>query len=207
MGAMCSDVKRSSVCHTTYYTYTSTIAADQAQGTVHVRYFPMHAFAHRSKVCNFFDDDFRKQPFHCDGCGICRVGGAHNFFHCETCGCCYARELHNNHKCIKDSMHQNCPICQENLFNSTLDCRVGFPTSVGQTGFYNQYPLGLAYDDPRLHAGACTTSPMISPRCGSHPLVAHCSCSHGMPLPSIFNSWCLMGVYRALAPVAVTHMN
>ena len=24
------------------------------------------------RVCNFFDDDLSKEPFHCDGCGICR---------------------------------------------------------------------------------------------------------------------------------------
>ena len=31
--------------------------------------------------------------FHCDRCGICRVGGADNFFHCDTCGCCYSKSL------------------------------------------------------------------------------------------------------------------
>ena len=79
------------------------------------------------KICNFFDDEISKKPFHCDGCGICRfqffvflahcipcvdplcrVGGRENFFHCETCGCCYATELRNNHRCIQvptDIMH------------------------------------------------------------------------------------------------------
>lgn len=40
-------------------------------------------------LCSFFDDDTTKKQFHCDACGICRVGGAENFFHCVTCGCCY----------------------------------------------------------------------------------------------------------------------
>ena len=43
--------------------------------------------------CCFFDDDLEKQQFHCEACGICRVGGASNFFHCNTCGCCYANSL------------------------------------------------------------------------------------------------------------------
>lgn len=43
--------------------------------------------------CCFFDDDLQKQQFHCEACGICRVGGASNFFHCHTCGCCYANSL------------------------------------------------------------------------------------------------------------------
>lgn len=25
------------------------------------------------RICNFFDDDLSKEPFHCDGCGICRL--------------------------------------------------------------------------------------------------------------------------------------
>ena len=43
--------------------------------------------------CCFFDDDTRKRQFHCDACGICRVGGQENFFHCGTCGCCYSKSL------------------------------------------------------------------------------------------------------------------
>jgi len=29
------------------------------------------------------DDDVNKRQFHCDACGICRVGGRENYFHCE----------------------------------------------------------------------------------------------------------------------------
>ena len=43
--------------------------------------------------CCFFEDDTRKRQFHCDQCGICRVGGQENFFHCATCGCCYSKSL------------------------------------------------------------------------------------------------------------------
>ena len=39
--------------------------------------------------CKFYDDDTSKQQFHCEQCGICRVGGRQNFFHCDTCNCCY----------------------------------------------------------------------------------------------------------------------
>ncbi|KAB5527470.1 hypothetical protein DKX38_021317 [Salix brachista] len=37
-------------------------------------------------ICKFYDDDTSKQHFHCDGCGICRLGGREKFFHCEKCG-------------------------------------------------------------------------------------------------------------------------
>ncbi|KAK9916092.1 hypothetical protein WJX75_008499 [Coccomyxa subellipsoidea] len=68
--------------------------------------------------CCFFDDDLQKQQFHCEACGICRVGGASNFFHCDTCGCCYANSLQGNHVCVENSMRQNCPVCFEYLFDS-----------------------------------------------------------------------------------------
>jgi len=43
--------------------------------------------------CIFFDDETAKKQFHCDDCGICRVGGREKFFHCQTCGCCYDKKL------------------------------------------------------------------------------------------------------------------
>ena len=69
-------------------------------------------------VCNLYDDDLSKQQFHCDKCGICRVGGRDNFFHCDTCGACYSVELRNNHVCVPNSMQRDCPICYEYLFDS-----------------------------------------------------------------------------------------
>jgi len=68
--------------------------------------------------CNFFDDDTTKQQFHCSDCGICRVGGRANFFHCGTCNCCYSTSLRDSHVCVTNSMHQNCPVCFEYLFDS-----------------------------------------------------------------------------------------
>ncbi|KAL3334746.1 hypothetical protein AABB24_031129 [Solanum stoloniferum] len=41
------------------------------------------------EVCKFYDDDTDKEQFHCDDCGICRVGGSQNFFHCKKCGAHY----------------------------------------------------------------------------------------------------------------------
>lgn len=51
-------------------------------------------------TCRFYDDKGdEKKVFHCDKCGICRVGGRENFFHCETCGACLALALKDNHTC------------------------------------------------------------------------------------------------------------
>lgn len=54
-----------------------------------------------------------KRQFHCDKCGICRIGGRDNFFHCDRCGCCYSVELRERHTCVEKSMHQDCAICME----------------------------------------------------------------------------------------------
>ena len=70
------------------------------------------------RECRFFDDDVRKGQFHCAACGICRVGGRDNFFHCDTCGCCYSTAIRSGHRCVERSMHSNCPVCFEFLFDS-----------------------------------------------------------------------------------------
>lgn len=75
--------------------------------------------------CNFWDDDgVQKQVFHCQRCGICRVGGRENYFHCDTCGSCYPNEIRNSHTCVENAMHQNCPVCLQDLFQSTIQVTI-----------------------------------------------------------------------------------
>ena len=69
-------------------------------------------------ICNYFDNEDKGQ-FHCEQCGICRVGGRDNFFHCSKCNACYSNSLQDNHICIDNSMNQNCVICMDDLFTST----------------------------------------------------------------------------------------
>ncbi|BBH10376.1 zinc finger C3HC4-type RING finger family protein [Prunus dulcis] len=64
-------------------------------------------------ICKFYDDDISKQQFHCNECGICRVGGRDHFFHCQKCGSCYVVELRGNHLCVENSMKNHCPVCYE----------------------------------------------------------------------------------------------
>ncbi|GBG70275.1 hypothetical protein CBR_g6402 [Chara braunii] len=73
--------------------------------------------------CKFFDDEARGQ-YHCDGCGLCRVGGKSNFFHCDRCGCCYTKAIRDDHRCVERAMHHNCPVCFEYLFDSIMQTRV-----------------------------------------------------------------------------------
>ncbi|KAM1715003.1 hypothetical protein ACFX12_025539 [Malus domestica] len=36
-------------------------------------------------ICKFYDDDTTKEQFHCNDCGICRIGGRDKFYHCKKC--------------------------------------------------------------------------------------------------------------------------
>ncbi|XP_013398603.1 RING finger and CHY zinc finger domain-containing protein 1 isoform X1 [Lingula anatina] len=69
------------------------------------------------QVCNLFDDQDKKQ-FHCDACGICRVGGRDNFFHCLKCDMCLHVGLRESHKCVENASKSNCPVCLELLHTS-----------------------------------------------------------------------------------------
>ncbi|XP_006291570.2 E3 ubiquitin-protein ligase MIEL1 isoform X1 [Capsella rubella] len=81
-------------------------------------------------LCKFFDDDTSKKQFHCDDCGICRVGGRDKFFHCQNCGACYSTDLRDKHSCIENSTKNSCPVCYEYLFDSV---KVAHVLSCGHT--------------------------------------------------------------------------
>ncbi|KAM7208683.1 putative RING finger protein C2F3.16 [Naviculisporaceae sp. PSN 640] len=56
-------------------------------------------------VCKLWNDDPNKPIYHCNDCGLCRVGQGlgKDFFHC---------------KCIERSIDCDCPICGEYMFSS-----------------------------------------------------------------------------------------
>jgi RING finger and CHY zinc finger domain-containing protein 1 len=75
------------------------------------------------KICNLFDNNGEiKKIFHCNDCGICRIGGKDNFYHCNKCEGCISIKIKDNHnKCIEKSFKDNCSICLEDIFNSRSD--------------------------------------------------------------------------------------
>ena len=75
------------------------------------------------KVCKFFDSTPGKSIYHCDKCGICRLGkglGIDNI-HCDECNGCITKERYGKHKCLPKSLLGTCPICNEELFTSMKD--------------------------------------------------------------------------------------
>ena len=77
-------------------------------------------------VCNLFDNEHEKyKVYHCDGCGLCRVGGRDNFYHCNKCDHCIRIEAKDSHNCV--SLKQDCPVCMQDMQDSRmtvyiLDC-------------------------------------------------------------------------------------
>lgn len=59
-----------------------------------------------------------KKIFHCDKCGLCRIGKTSDYIHCDKCNMCLEVNHYYNHKCIENSTKTNCPICNEYMFDS-----------------------------------------------------------------------------------------
>lgn len=73
------------------------------------------------KPCRFFDDSPDKSAYHCEYCGICRVGkglGKDNI-HCSACNMCVPIEAKHSHPCRERNLDSNCPICGQYLATST----------------------------------------------------------------------------------------
>ncbi|KAK3858841.1 hypothetical protein Pcinc_034996 [Petrolisthes cinctipes] len=70
-------------------------------------------------LCKLFDDEDKGQ-YHCDGCGLCRVGHRDKFFHCNICDLCLPKGIKNTHKCIEKMSKANCPVCLEDIHTSRV---------------------------------------------------------------------------------------
>lgn len=71
-------------------------------------------------ICKLWSNDPAKSIYHCDDCGICRIGEGlgKDFFHCKTCAACMSIQAESTHKCIERSTKCDCPICGEYMFTS-----------------------------------------------------------------------------------------
>lgn len=70
------------------------------------------------RICVLYDNDSTKDIYHCDKCGICRLGLGldKDYFHCDKCGNCLLIDLRDRHKCLSNTTHSDCPICGEYMF-------------------------------------------------------------------------------------------
>ncbi|KAJ5827744.1 hypothetical protein N7447_004507 [Penicillium robsamsonii] len=72
------------------------------------------------EICKLWDNDSKKSIYHCNDCGICRIGQGlgKDFFHCQTCSVCLPMCIENTHRCIERSTQCDCPICGDYMFTS-----------------------------------------------------------------------------------------
>ncbi|KAL4905690.1 hypothetical protein BDW74DRAFT_151807 [Aspergillus multicolor] len=71
-------------------------------------------------ACKLWDNDGSKSIYHCNDCGICRIGKGigKDFFHCKTCSVCLPISIETTHRCIERSTQCDCPICGDYMFTS-----------------------------------------------------------------------------------------
>ncbi|KAL4801229.1 hypothetical protein BDV18DRAFT_165146 [Aspergillus unguis] len=71
-------------------------------------------------TCKLWDNDASKSIYHCNDCGICRIGKGigKDFFHCKTCSVCLPISIEKTHRCIERSTQCDCPICGDYMFTS-----------------------------------------------------------------------------------------
>ena len=79
------------------------------------------------QACKLYATASAQGIFHCDKCGICRVGQGLGIshFHCDTCSACYTLESKPTHKCIERALDSDCPVCMQYLFTSSEALFVG----------------------------------------------------------------------------------
>lgn len=72
-------------------------------------------------ICKLWNNDPDRSIYHCDDCGICRLGEGlgKDFFHCKTCAACISIQAESDHRCIERSTKCDCPICGEYMFTSS----------------------------------------------------------------------------------------
>jgi len=84
------------------------VCANSACGAVMAHYF--------CGLCKLWTDARDTPIYHCDKCGLCRVGkglGVDNW-HCDTCGICLSIKFKENHECrVKEGLKTQCPICNK----------------------------------------------------------------------------------------------
>jgi uncharacterized CHY-type Zn-finger protein len=70
--------------------------------------------------CKLWDNDSNKRIYHCDDCGICRLGEGlgKDFAHCKKCDVCLSMATFSQHICVENATKGPCPLCLDEMFAS-----------------------------------------------------------------------------------------
>ena len=70
--------------------------------------------------CKLWDNDSNKSIYHCDDCGICRLGEGlgKDYVHCKKCNVCISIATAASHTCVERATEGPCPLCLDEMFAS-----------------------------------------------------------------------------------------
>merc|ERR1711976_918696 len=75
-------------------------------------------------ICKLFSSNEGRPLYHCEKCGICRVGLREESFHCDICDACFDRKGMHEHTpetCFSRRTNGTCWICLEDTYGSTVE--------------------------------------------------------------------------------------
>jgi RING finger/CHY zinc finger protein 1 len=62
-----------------------------------------------------------KEIYHCNVCGLCRIGKGEDLFHCNRCNCCYQKSSMSSHVCSHQPLSElSCPLCMDTIHSSQM---------------------------------------------------------------------------------------
>lgn len=99
--------------------------------------------------CKLWDNDSNKRIYHCDECGICRVGEGlgKDYVHCRRCNVCISISTSAAHPCIERATEGSCPLCLVELFESRTPV-VSLPCGHYMHGDCYKDLMGVTYKCP-----------------------------------------------------------
>jgi hypothetical protein len=81
-------------------------------------YSKMHKYT--CLKCSLYEHNINKNIYHCDLCGICRIGNKNEYKHCIKCNICWCIKSYENHPCKIDQKHNECIICLNDCWGSQM---------------------------------------------------------------------------------------
>lgn len=69
--------------------------------------------------CGLWNDK-KINYYHCNKCGLCKLGNENEMFHCDKCKKCFDIKIIDYHNCSLYSENNNCPLCLEILGNKNI---------------------------------------------------------------------------------------
>lgn len=90
-------------------------------------------------ICHLFDDDEKKDIYHCPYCNVCRAGKGLgiDYRHCMRCNACV--RMDKPHKCLSKVLQGRCPCCLEDVFSTRQSIKALRCGHVMHMKCYQQY--------------------------------------------------------------------